>query len=162
MADYYPNDDEFSPEPPRPLPDAALIAELRRQNAGLIVETVDQAKYLLELRGEIEAHQATIRETQYQVAAQRLRTEGTKKTVLDILRDMKDSRIDTDYLIAIADALDIETDTTIQRKVTIEAVVEIEVGLFEDEVSDYDFEYKIFHKSDEVYIASSDIEVEPY
>lgn len=138
------------------------IAELRRQNAALVGENVTSAQTIIDLRNEIEAQKATVREFHHQVAAQKLFTEGIKNTVLGILRDMKEDRIDTDYLIAIADALDIPAETTIQRKVTIEAVVEIEVGLFEDEVSEYDFDFRITHKTDEVEVVSSDIDVENY
>jgi len=154
VADYLNDQNNFVADPKD-----ALIAELRRQNEALIADNVANAQTIINLR---ESGEAQAREFQHQVASQKLRTEGTKNTVLSILRDMKEDGIDTDYLIAIADTLDIETDATVQRKVTIEALVEIEVGLFEEEVSDYDFDFKIFHKTDQVEIVSSDIEVEDY
>ena len=154
MADYLNDQHNFVADPKE-----ALIAELRRQNEALVAEAVNDAQTIADLRGLRDSDAATIREFHTQVTAQRLRTEGTKKTVLGILRDMKEDGIDTDYLISIADALDIDTDTHIEKTITITATVEVEVGLFEDEVSEFDFDYRIFHKTDQVEVVDGNIEL---
>ena len=114
----------------------------------------------LEKQSALEvANTNVINDLNTKLTAQRLRINAIQEAVKAVILELHEDGHDEDSLERIADAAEIDMTVSVYRTVEIEATVEIEIGLF-DKVEDYDFDYRITYKGDEVHVSDSDISVQ--
>ena len=90
--------------------------------------------------------------------AARLDLDNLRSSIKEFIIEGIENGEDKDLLRALADATGIEARSEVERRVTIEATVQMEVDIF-DEIDDYNIDFTITYEGDELHVVDSNIEV---